>query len=182
MFVSSGKVILDEDACLPEGTDGWIGLHKNMLVVRLASRKNAFFGQIIKRSCTCVSRSGASAHAPAAMCPVHILGKWLSDNVAVGTKVFSNGVAARAARWLKIALVAREVRNFQSFGLHSLRRGAARALVDSGSDLATILKAGGWKSSAFAAYLDLMGVEMNAFQRGVDALADLDSEDGGSTT
>ena len=145
-------------------------------MIRLASRKNSIFGQIIKRTCTCVSGTGVSAHAPAALCPVHVLGGWLRTNVAIGAKVFSDNIGTRAVRWLRVALAAREVRNHSSYGLHSLRRGAARALVDSGSDLATIALAGGWRSSAFSAYLDLMGVEMGAFQQGIDALADLDSD------
>ena len=40
-----------------------------------------------------------------------------------------------------------------ALGWHSLRRGMARDLLDSGATLATILRAGGWKSSAFLRYL-----------------------------
>ena len=38
-------------------------------------------------------------------------------------------------------------------GSHALRRGMAQDIVDSGGTLATLLRAGDWKSSAFVQYL-----------------------------
>ena len=72
-----------------------------------------------------------------------------------------------------MALAARDVPAAESFGLHSLRRGAARELVDQG-DLATLLRAGGWKSAAFRSYLDLVGVEDSVCQVGLTALLNAD--------
>ena len=73
-----------------------------------------------------------------------------------------------------MALAARDVPAAESFGLHSLRRGAARELVDQGGDLATLLRAGGWKSAAFRSYLDLVGVEDSVCQVGLTALLNAD--------
>ena len=41
----------------------------------------------------------------------------------------------------------------ERLGSHSLRRGMARDIVDSGGSLATLLRAGDWTSSAFVQYL-----------------------------
>ena len=65
----------------------------------------------------------------------------------------------------------------EKFTLHSLRRGAAQALVKSGSDLATLLKAGGWRSSAFKSHMDIMGIENAIFTASVNKLIELDEEE-----
>ena len=62
------------------------------------------------------------------------------------------------------------------YGLHSLRRGAAQELVDRGGDLSVLLKAGGWRSSAFKSYLDLIGLERAVISASLQALVDLDEE------
>ena len=38
-------------------------------------------------------------------------------------------------------------------GAHSLRRGMAQDIIDSGNSLAVLLKAGGWSSATFLDYL-----------------------------
>ena len=40
-----------------------------------------------------------------------------------------------------------------TLGSHALRRGMARDIVDAGGNLATLLRAGDWRSAAFVAYL-----------------------------
>ena len=69
---------------------------------------------------------------------------------------------------------ARPVAGADNCGLHALRRGAAQALVNAGGNLATLLQAGGWKSSAFTAYLDFAGVEDALFTHHADSLLDFD--------
>ncbi len=44
-------------------------------------------------------------------------------------------------------------------GWHSFRRGMARDMLNSGCTLATILDAGGWRSSAFLKYLSRRDVD-----------------------
>ena len=46
--------------------------------------------------------------------------------------------------------------------------------MSKGSDLVAILKAGGWRSSAFRSYLDIVGIENKIASSGADALVDLD--------
>ena len=48
------------------------------------------------------------------------------------------------------------------YRLHDFRRGCAQDLADAGMPLATILKAGDWRSAAFALYLDMPGIEAKA--------------------
>ena len=67
-----------------------------------------------------------------------------------------------------------------SVGLHSLRRGAAQALHNNGAHLSTILLAGGWRSSAFRAYMDLHGLEKEVVSASLSTLIDLDEEEEGA--
>ena len=117
-----------------------------------------------------------SAYIPAVICPVHILWPWVCKNASPGGRLFFDNIAARAASWLGIALEARCIPHAEKFTLHSLRRGAAQALVKGGGDLPTLLKAGGWRSSAFKAYMDLMGIENAVFTASVNKLIELDDD------
>ena len=123
----------------------------------------------------CVRPTGkVSAHVPSTVCPVHVLWPWVVSNCPVGSRVFPEDFPGRALQWLRVALEARGVEGADSYGLRSTRRGAARKLVDRGGDLATLLKAGGWKSAAFRSYLDLGGVEGAVCQVGLSALLNED--------
>ena len=102
---------------------------------------------------------GASAHIPPEVCPVHVLWQWVVTRVGKGERVFKHGIAASAQTWLQVALEARCVPHANLYTLHTLRRGAARALVASGCSLSIILQAGSWRSSAFIAYLDATRME-----------------------
>ena len=86
-------------------------------------------------------------------------------------------IADSSGAWLKVALEARGVPNFDKYTLHSLRRGAAQALVEKGCDLATLLMAGGWRSSAFRSYMDMAGIERSLFPKNVDLLLDFEEID-----
>ena len=176
-FVSERADILDESSPLPEYDRGWVGKFGPQLVVKLKSRKNKMFGCVIVRSCVCKGSAGVSGHVPSVLCPVHVLWEWLLRNVRVGQLAFNERTAPSALRWLRIALLARGVKDAGKYGLHSLRRGSARALVENGGDLATLLQAGGWKSAAFTSYLDMMGVEATVFEQGCDTLLAVDSDE-----
>ena len=115
-----------------------------------------------------------SAHVPPALCPVHVLWPWVQANCSPGKLLFEKRTISGAAEWLRIALEARGVPHGDKFGLHALRRGAARELVSAGGGLPTLLKAGGWRSAAFKSYLDMMGLEDDLFKASVHTLIDLD--------
>ena len=53
----------------------------------------------------------------------------------------------------------KQVPNASAYGTHSLRRGHARDLLESGATLAEILRAGQWKSAAFMRYLNMADIE-----------------------
>ena len=160
---------------LPEGACGVIGLVGGDLVLRLRSRKTHLFGDCVKRSCTCSGGQGVSLYIPSALCPVHVLGVWLSANATPGARVFGHGIAQSALAFLRVALAARDVAHAERHGLHALRRGAAQALVDRGGSLPLLLKAGGWKSSAFKAYLDMVGLEDDVLKSSLLHLVDIDT-------
>ena len=115
-------------------------------------------------------------HVPDSICPVHVLWPWVVSCCLPGGRLFPENFAAQAVQWLKMALAVREVPRADEFGLRSLRRGAARELVNRGGDLATLLRAGGWRSAAFRSYLDLVGLETRVCQEGLSAL--LEEEEG----
>ena len=151
-----------------------IGKVGDAIVIRLKSRENNFGGDSIIRECSCVTPGGVSAFVPAELCPVHVLWPWVVDHAAPGERLFPEKISHTSKIWLQVALEARNYANATKFTLHSLRRGAAQALVCKGCSLATLLKAGGWRSSAFHAHMDLMGVENRIFTASADALVDFD--------
>ena len=50
----------------------------------------------------------------------------------------------------------------EKLGTHSIRRGAARAILAAGGTSAQLLRAGQWHSSAYRLYLDMGGEEAKA--------------------
>ena len=155
---------------------GVVYLCENSLIVRLRSRKTKIHGECIELACVCAGGAGPSTHVPASLCPVHVLWPWLTARCPPGSLIFDHGVAGRSVAWLRIALEARSVPNASKYGLHALRRGAAQELVAGGGDLSTLLLAGGWRSSAFKAYLNIVGVEKNVFSATYGSLLDLDED------
>ena len=154
-----------------------IGVVGDRLVIRLRSRKNKVDGDTIVRSCVCAGGADVSARVPSTVCPVRVLWPWIESRCEVGDRLFSDNIANRAQSWLQVALSVRGVACFSKYTLHSLRRGAAQALVEKGGGLATLLKAGSWRSSAFKTYLDFMGLEDSVVRLSVQSLLDIDEED-----
>ena len=64
----------------------------------------------------------------------------------------------------------------EAVGPHSLRRGMAQDLIDQRCTLATLLKAGGWSSSAYQLYLRTEQVKDTAVGHFLVELADSDAE------
>ena len=158
---------------LPDGVGGAVGMHAGSLVVRLRARKAHLYGDRVLRGCCC-GGAQATSFIPTLLCPVHVLWPWVCSRVDKGERIFSDQIGARALIWLRAALLACEVENAERFGLHALRRGAAQQLVDSGGDLPMLLRAGGWRSSAFRSYLDMVDIENRVLSATIHALVDLD--------
>ena len=91
-------------------------------------------------------------------------GERLFPNITGPTFVSSLRCLARQAGWEKT----------DRLGAHSIRRGAARAILAAGGTFSQLMKAGQWHSSAFKLYLDLGGEET----KGMSSVLIEDSEDG----
>lgn len=72
-------------------------------------------------------------------CTVHMLGH----------------ILAKATRVLRALLKLAQVKGFETYRLHALRRGHALDLQMSSASLADILAAGEWRSPAFMKYLSM---------------------------
>ena len=67
------------------------------------------------------------------------------------------------------------VQDWSQTGTHSFRRGMAQDIIDAGSPLSVLLRAGGWSSSAYAEYLRERQGREAAVGQAIIALSD--SED-----
>ena len=121
------------------------------VVLRLARRKNRRQETQIVRECVCAkSRS---------LCSVHMLRK-TTHGVMPGDKLFAGLTEARALSMLRCRLHTIGVENSGNYKLHDFRRGHAQDLAIRGNPLSVILRAGDWRSSAFATYLDTVDIEV----------------------
>ena len=129
VFLPGSQFLSNMFLALPADVKGVVGIVDGFLVLRLRSRKTHFFGDSIKRGCTCNGGQGVSIYVPSDLCPIHVLGEWIRTHVDPAGVVFPEGIARDALPWLRISLAARDVPNAERFGLRALRRGAAQALV-----------------------------------------------------
>jgi hypothetical protein len=88
------------------------------------------------------------------MCPVHTLWDRFFALLPDGHKPWAHVGDGRAREHLRSTLRALKVPDADQYGTHDLRRGHAEDLRRSGATLATILKAGQWKSAAFLNYVN----------------------------
>ena len=125
--------------------DGVVTLHLN-------KRKNAPKGQTLQRSCCCVSNP--------ALCP-HLVCERRADPLIPGQRLF--GITyAQFLKQTREILRLLKVENFSEFGSHVFRRGCCDDMRAKKSPLRDILEAGGWKSGAFALYLEREAAERDA--------------------
>ena len=164
------------DLLNPPGRKSVIDRVGNNVIIRLKSRKNSFSGDCIIRECTCLCQKGSSAYIPPSLCVVHVLWGWIVRRTHPGSRIFCESIVKRASCWLRVALDVRNVHHAEKYGLHSLRRGAATTLASSGCSLAVLLKAGGWRSGAFQAHLDLAGLEKKFFSSSTGTLLNVDED------
>ena len=121
--------------------------------IHLVRRKNAPTGVTLDRECWC---SGCSA-----TCPVHAGAKVLEAHPG-GAAPFSRWSSGALRVNLRRRLAALGIEHATEYGLHSFRRGHAMDMFERGAGLRLILEAGGWKSCAFALYLQGSLVEKKA--------------------
>ena len=127
----------------------------NQICIMLKTRKNLPGGSgVIRRDCSC---PGAVK-----LCPVHKLWEGFLADVPVGARPWAGTSAAMALGWTRRALRELSVQDAGAHGTHAFRRGHARDLLENGSTLAQILRAGQWKSAAFMRYLNVKDIERGA--------------------
>jgi hypothetical protein len=132
--------------CLPlawASSHSSVRVEENKLSITLTKRKNNAHATTLIRPCVCATQGDV-------LCPLHLLRR-LHPQARNG-RLFT----MTASRFLaQIRWHAEMVKFSQArlVGTHSFRRGLAQDIVDKGGSLATLLKAGGWTSSAFQVYL-----------------------------
>ena len=143
--------------------DAVMGFWGGKVCIRLRKRKNKPRGDIITRTCSCLRSQGSSRHCGSGFCAVCILWPVVKRKIPVGGRLFSAQIAQRAGEWLRSVLRTLQIKNWDRYTLHCLRRGAARELVERGGTAADLCLAGSWGSNrAFARYLDLRALEGQA--------------------
>ena len=131
------------------------------LVLRLARRKNAPRGFTAMRPCFC----GANALLPKHNCPIHVFWAEVLRNTAPGQPLFPTLVNKNINRVLRASLGRIAVPDSERYSSHGFRRGAATAILDSGSSLAEIMRTAGWSSSSFRIYLNLQKAEESSMRK-----------------
>ena len=124
----------------PKSVEPLLVVTESELVLRLAKRKNCKDVSTLRRTCLCKNSKS--------MCCFHVVGQLVKE-LPVGTKLFDGLSRATALSNLRRRLTKVGVENPEAYRLHDMRRGHAQDLVIRGASLSTILRAGGWKSSAF---------------------------------
>ena len=136
------------------------------MTITLASRKNSAGEVTLKRNCVCSSTG-------AAVCPIHLMKQLQATS---GTNaVFATSVHRFT---MVIRRLAEAVGHAQAryVGTHSFRRGMAQDILDSGGTLATLLRAGGWTSSAFQLYVRSEQIQDTAVGQLLIELSDSDED------
>ena len=106
---------------------------------------------------------------------MHVLAPWLAS-FPDGHKPFGHLSAGRAREELKQRLHALGVPSAADYWLHDFRRGHTQDLLDKGSNLAEILRAGQWRTPAFLCYLNLQNLEKSAVVEAHTNESDSDSD------
>ena len=143
-----------------KGAHSCVTLSAESVTLTLAKRKNARTPTTMTRKCCC-STTGRELRAV----------RWLADlrarTVDLG-RIFHFS-ASLFNRRLKDYALSLGLEGAARASSHGFRRGMAQDIVDSGGSLATLLKAGGWCSSAYQQYQrDNHSVDVAASQANLD--------------
>ena len=137
---------------LPSDSQAWhsfVRFTDDTVEVHLRTRKCHPLGDVIRRRCSCRKSSDV-------FCMFHALQAQvgLASSAHQPIWPFSKSEIIRVFKALLHA-VGLPINT----GFHAFRRGMARDLLAKGEELSVILRAGGWRSSAFLNYLTTSGVE-----------------------
>ena len=157
----------DGPAGLPQDSLAWhsrLSFEADSVAVHLRTRKCHPFGDVIRRSCTCRRSSDV-------FCMFHCLKTQVDSQSSTRESIWP---FSRAELIKAFQRILRDLGLPPGTGFHAFRRGMARDLLASGQQLSFILRAGGWRSSAFLNYLTSSGLDE---REAMDfSMADSDSE------
>ena len=144
--------------CIPlqlSGDHSEVTLEGDVLQVMLSRRKCSNVPVILERRCCC-KNSGRSLCAVHKMIPIIARARQSG-----GGRLFNVSVHC-FLRKLRELGASCGIANSDKLGTHVLRRGMARDIIDAGGSLATLLRAGDWKSASYIKYLREGQVEERA--------------------
>ena len=147
------------------GEHSQITLTETVAKIQLAKRKNSRGPVLLTRKCCCAT-SGRR------LCAVHWLHIMKKDATDDG-KVFQV-TKNEFGRKIKLYAQRAGVPEASRVGTHAFRRGMAQDIIDQGGSLAALMTAGGWTSSAYAAYLRDAQLDDAAVTRTIICLSDSD--------
>jgi hypothetical protein len=148
------------------GSHSAIELLEASVKITLVKRKNSKGPVTLTRPCICQS-TGES------LCPVHLLRQLRS--LHSGPKVFTFTTKQFMAEIRDLAASAGHP-EASRVGTHAFRRGMAQDILDNGGTLATLLRSGGWTSSAYQEYLRSEQVQDTAVAKFLMVVSESDEE------
>ena len=141
-----------------------IGLVDNKLIIKLNRRKHMASGSRMIRVCVCedYAQDSLELRAPQLYCPVCHLWPAICRSTPVGQPLFPSWTGKLVLTELRSVAHASGWTQAAKLGTHSVRRGAARAILEAGGSFSQLLRAGQWHSSAYKLYLDMGREETTA--------------------
>ena len=133
---------------------------ENRLILKLAKRKNQRSLYTAMRPCFCTP----NCLVPAQNCPIHQFWEAVIKHTHPGSPLFPSLQKKNITRIIRRVLSLLDVIDAERYSTHCFRRGAATALLDSGSTLSEIMKTGGWASGSFRIYLNLQKAEESSLK------------------
>ena len=121
-------------------------------------------GSRMVRVCVCEDYAPGSLglHAPQLYCPARLLRPAICRIAAIGQPIFPTWAGRLVLTELRSLARAGGWTQASKLGTHSVRRGAARAILAAGGSFSKLLRAGQWHSSAYKLYLDMGREETTA--------------------
>ena len=125
------------------------------LILKLSHRKNERNCFTAMRPCFC----SANALLPRHNCPIRIFWAQVLRTTHPGPPLFPTLGNKNINRRLRAIFARLGIPGAERYSTHCFRRGAANAILQSGSTLAEIMRTAGWKSNAFRVYLNIQKAE-----------------------
>ena len=126
-------------------------------MIKLTRRKRMAPGSRPVRACTCdeYARDSLELRIPQLLRPARQLWPAARRRAPVRDPLFPGWKGKRALSDIRASAAGRNRSRGEKLGTHSLRGGAARAILGAGGSFSQLLRPGQWRSYAYQLYLDL---------------------------